>query len=156
MATQTVNTLKLHSRDGVIIPISQQAAEKSVLIKDMTEDLGEIVMDEPIPILEVDGEILTKVVAWCEHHQSDLPSPQDMSDWDKKFFEVEQETLFGLILAANYLDIRPLLDMGTKTVAGMIKGKSTEEIRTIFGIKNDFTPEDEERIRRDNEWALDI
>ena len=57
--------------------------------------------------------------------------------------------------AANYLDIKPLLDVGCKTVANMIKGKSPEEIRKTFNITNDFTPEEEEHIRRENEWAED-
>lgn len=55
--------------------------------------------------------------------------------------------------AANYLDIKALLDVGCKTVANMIKGKSPEEIRKTFNIQNDFTPEEEDQIRRENEWA---
>ncbi len=35
----------------------------------------------------------------------------------------------------------------------MIKGKSPEEIRKTFNIQNDFTPEEEDQIRRENEWA---
>jgi S-phase kinase-associated protein 1 len=35
----------------------------------------------------------------------------------------------------------------------MIRGKSPEEVRKIFNIVNDFTPEEEDRIRQDNEWA---
>ena len=67
--------------------------------------------------------------------------------------QVDQGTLFELILAANYLDIKGLLDVGCKTVANMIKGKSPEEIRKTFNIKNDFTPEEEEQVRKENEWA---
>ena len=84
--------------------------------------------------------------------------------------QVDQEMLFEIILvcrgsrlscdlqlthgqAANYLDIKPLLDVGCKTVANMIKGKSPEEIRKTFNIQNDFTPEEEDQIRRENEWA---
>ena len=67
--------------------------------------------------------------------------------------------------AANYLDIKGLLDVTCKTVANMIKGlmrvclchngdlyeisntgKSPEEIRKTFNIKNDFTPEEEEQV----------
>ena len=55
--------------------------------------------------------------------------------------------------AANYLDIKALLDVGCKTVANMIKGKSPDEIRKTFNIQNDFTPEEEDQIRRENEWA---
>jgi hypothetical protein len=32
----------------------------------------------------------------------------------------------------------------------MIKGKSVEEIRKTFNIVNDFTPEEEEQIRKEN------
>jgi hypothetical protein len=63
--------------------------------------------------------------------------------------------LTSFLQASNYLDIKPLLDVGCKTVANMIKGKSPEEIRKTFNITNDFTPEEEEQIRRENEWAED-
>ena len=52
------------------------------------------------------------------------------------------------------LEIECLLDTGCKVVANMIKGKSTEEIRKTFNIINDFTPEEEEQIRRENEWVV--
>ena len=98
----------------------------------------------------------------------------DIDEWDQKFMQVDQEMLFEIILvshtparphhtrvlvlnfhlqAANYLDIKALLDVGCKTVANMIKGKSPEEIRKTFNIQNDFTPEEEDQIRRENEWA---
>ena len=67
--------------------------------------------------------------------------------------QVEQSTLFDLILAANYLDIKGLLDVTCMSVANMIKGKSPEDIRKHFNIKNDFTPEEEEQVRKENEWC---
>lgn len=44
-----------------------------------------------------------------------------VQEWYAKFVEVQQETLFELILAANYMDIKPLLDLTCATVASMIK-----------------------------------
>lgn len=49
----------------------------------------------------------------------------------------------------------PHRDVGCKTVANMIKGKTPEEIRKLFNIQNDFTPEEEAQIRKENEWAED-
>jgi S-phase kinase-associated protein 1 len=108
--------------------------------------------------------VLRKVLEYCDHHKADpVQSADDDSDsrkksteideWDQKFMQVDQEMLFEIILAANYLDVKPLLDCGCRVVANMIKGKSPEEIRKTFNIQNDFTPEEEDRIRRENEWA---
>ena len=46
-----------------------------------------------------------------------------------------------------------LLDVTCKTVANMIKGKTPEDIRKTFNIKNDFTPSEEEQVRKENEWC---
>lgn len=32
------------------------------------------------------------------------------------------------------------------------EGKSKEEIRSFFGLVNDFTPEDERQIEKENTW----
>ena len=44
--------------------------------------------------------------------------------WYADFVDLEQVLLFELILAANYMDIKPLLDLTCATVASMIKGKT--------------------------------
>merc|ERR1712203_1251682 len=75
-----------------------------------------------------------------------------VSEWDANFVEVDQETLFELILAANYMDIKPLLDLTCAKVASMIKGRTPDEIRKIFNISSDFTPEEEIKVRADNPW----
>jgi S-phase kinase-associated protein 1 len=76
-----------------------------------------------------------------------------VQDWYANFANVEQEVLFELILAANYMDIKPLLDLTCATVASMIKGKTPEEIRKTFNIVNDFTPEEEAQVREENKWC---
>ncbi|KAK7414509.1 E3 ubiquitin ligase complex SCF subunit scon-3 [Neonectria magnoliae] len=158
----------LASNDSATIEVDRVVAERSMLIKNMLEDVGDdsIRQDNPIPIPNVNEAVLRKVIEWCEHHRNDPPQAQDdesdarkkttdIEEWDQKFMQVDQEMLFEIILASNYLDIKPLLDVGCKTVANMIKGKSPEEIRKTFNITNDFTPEEEEQIRRENEWAED-
>ncbi|EFY90756.1 SCF complex subunit Skp1 [Metarhizium acridum CQMa 102] len=158
----------LASNDNATLQVDRVVAQRSILIKHMMEDIGydTISQDNPIPIPNVNEAVLRKVIEWCEHHRNDPPQAQDdesdgrrrttdIEEWDQKFMQVDQEMLFEIILAANYLDIKPLLDVGCKTVANMIKGKSPEEIRKTFNITNDFTPEEEEQIRRENEWAED-
>ena len=159
-------TIRLQSSDSETFEIDVEIAKASMTIKTMLEDLGmDEDDDEPIPLPNVNAAILRKVIQWATHHKDDPPPPEDdenkekrtddIETWDQEFLKVDQGTLFELILAANYLDIKGLLDVCCKTVANMIKGKTPEEIRKAFNIKNDFTPEEEEQVRKENEWCED-
>ena len=57
--------------------------------------------------------------------------------------EEDLESIFDIIIAANYLDIKSLLDLSCAKIATLIRGKSPEEIRKTFNITKDFTPEEE-------------
>lgn len=160
----TMGIVKLCSSDEKSIEVSEEIANMSVTIKHMREDLPDVGADCPIPLPNVSGKILEKVVAYCTYHhehqttdsnaeKKDDKRTDDIIPWDQEFCKVDQATLFELILAANYLDIKSLLDLTCKTVANMIKAKSPEEIRKTFNIKNDFTPEEEEQVRKENEWC---
>ena len=70
---------------------------------------------------------------------------------EKEFFPVckpydqgdDQKILFDLILAANYLDIKGILDLGCKIVAKKIQElPDAEAIRRHFNITNDLPKED--------------
>ena len=61
--------------------------------------------------------------------------------------------MFELILAANYLDIKSLLELGCKQLANEIKGKSVQQLRDRFSIENDYTEEEIEKVKKEMEWA---
>ena len=157
---ETVYLSPSDSKIPVKVPI--EVAAMSNTIKNMIEDLGQ--SDVPIPLHNVNSNILGKVITFCEHYlenpesntQSNNPSENksyEFTSWEKNYFDIDQAVLFEVILAANYLDIKSLLDKSCKTVAQLIEGKTPEEIRKAFNIKNDFTPEEEEKVRKENEWT---
>ena len=55
--------------------------------------------------------------------------------------------------AASRLDIKPLVDLGCKTVANIMKGKSPEEIRKTFDARDGSTCRDVEQIKTQNKHA---
>ena len=64
-----------------------------------------------------------------------------------EFLKIEGSVLFDLILAANYLDVKPLLDLLTTHVAHLIvEARTPEGVRKRFNFKNDLTPEDLKKI----------
>ncbi|OQV19172.1 putative Skp1-related protein [Hypsibius exemplaris] len=164
--------VRLQSGDKEIFIVDLPVAKMSKVIKGMIEDLaGEEDPNwdtlEPIPLSNVSGPILRKVITWMEHHyKNDGPEPErpeddlshftdEISDWDEEYIKVDQGTLFELILASNYLNIKKLRTVGCKTVANVLRKLSVEEIREKYNIENDFTPEEEEAIRKENEWCED-
>ncbi|CAO1941666.1 unnamed protein product [Urochloa humidicola] len=160
--------ITLISSDNEKFEVAEAAATQSQTIRHMIEDGC---TDGGIPLPNVTGKILATVIEYCNKHapatasaeaaagegsssSAAVPSNEDLKAFDDAFVEVEQAKLFDLILAANYLDVKGLLDITCQNVADMIKGKMPEEIRKTFNIKNDFTPEEEAEIRRENEWAF--
>ena len=145
--------VKLKSKQEELFEVETKAAFRSITIKNMVEDTG---LDINVPVPMVDSSTLVKVIEYLKYHQraEEETIPEDeQTRWDKDYVKVDDETLFNTILAANYLDIKPLLDLTCKAVADEIKGKSPEEIRVRFNIKNDFTPEEEEEVKRENAWC---
>ncbi|GLT64752.1 hypothetical protein SLA2020_372240 [Shorea laevis] len=158
MASTSKITLK--SSDGQTFEVEEAVAVQSRVIKPMIEDADSVILlpiDDGIRLFNVTGKILSKVVEYCKQHvdadaDKDKAVDDELKASDAQFVKVDQNTLFGLFEAANYLDIPSLLGLAAWTVADMIKGKTPEEIRKTFNIKNDFTPEEEKEIEKENQW----
>ena len=163
--------LKLRSSDGKILTVEADVIRQAKTIDDMLRDLedqGFSDDDEPVPLPNITSNILKKIIEWCRHHKNDDPltedpsasepnlKPEELPPWDTEFLNVDQDTLYELIMAANYLNIKRLLDMGCTAVSNMLKGKTTDEIRGTFSgdVKDDFSfKEEEAEVRRENVWV---
>jgi len=152
--------LKLLSSDNVTYEVDRKVATMSELIKTMVEGDKD---ETEIPLPNVHSKILAKIIDYMKHHTGnpakEISKPiksnnmkELVSDWDATFVEVDQQVLFDLTLASNYMDIKPLLDLTCCKIASMIKGKKPEDIRKTFNIQNDFTPEEEKAVREENKW----
>ncbi|KAE8730372.1 SKP1-like protein 1B [Hibiscus syriacus] len=154
--SSTSKKIILKSFDGEIFEVVEAVALPSQTIKNMIEDNC---ADEEIPVPTVSGKTLSKVLEYCKRHAdvatNDENNSNELKVWDADFVNVDQGTIFDLTMAANFLNIKELLDLMCKTVADMMRGKTTERIRKTFHIKNDYTPEEEEEVRRENSWAFD-
>ena len=160
----TERLVHLVSKEGEQFEVPVDVATMSELVKTMFDiDQPEDEVPE-IPLPDVKTSILSKVLEFLTHYKgepmTDIEKPlkssnmnDDVQKWYADFVNVEKEILFELILAANFMDIPPLLELSCATVASMIKGKTPEEIRQHFNIVNDFTPEEEAQIREENKWC---
>jgi len=149
--------ITLMSSDGEMFEIEKAVVMESETIKNFIKDVPDITR---IPIPKVSGKILAMVIQYCKKHvdsanSNEKPSEDDLKKWDTEFIQLEQPILLDLILAANFLDIKSLLDLTCQRVADMMRGKTPEEICQMFNIVNDYSPEEEEEVRRENQWAFE-
>lgn len=152
--------ITLISSDNVIITTNLKAALLSETFHEMLSHLGvdlECGSNELIPVSNVPGAVLQKVIEWCEHHQEDqrkesIDVEAPMADWDKEFFNVDNETIFAYINAANYLNIKGMMNLACQTVANKLAGRKDDEIRKLFDMENDLAPEEDDYIHAENRW----
>jgi S-phase kinase-associated protein 1 len=164
----THGMIKLQPSDAPdqVYEVPLNVARISKTIANMLEDFPPGAEMHAVPLHNVTSKMLAKVFDFCKH-EVDVPPPPaatedkdkakavpaPLSEWVQAFCKVAPAELFEMILVANYLDIEPLLAAACRTVAAQLVGKTPEEIRVAFHIKNDFTPEEEEKIRKENEWC---
>uniref|UniRef100_A0A7R9VYT4 Uncharacterized protein n=1 Tax=Pseudictyota dubia TaxID=2749911 RepID=A0A7R9VYT4_9STRA len=168
MDAEETGTVNLISKEGDTFEVPIAVAKMSKLVETTIEEDGNDDGNDEvkeIPLVNVRATVLAKVIEYCTHYKtkeamSPIQTPLKSSKieevvqkWYAEFVKVEQVLLFELVTAANFMDIKPLLDLTCFAVAVMIKGKSAEEIRKIFNISNDFTPEEEAAVREENKWC---
>jgi S-phase kinase-associated protein 1 len=129
--------INLVSSDGDVFEVNYDVAVMSKTLKDAieTNSAGDT---NSISLSLVKSEMLTKVIEYCKKHSSTQMQDVDLIDWDAKFVEVDRATLFGLILCANYLNIKRLLDLVCCKVADTIKGMSPSETRRFFNCEEEY------------------
>ncbi|KAF8368796.1 hypothetical protein PRIPAC_86625 [Pristionchus pacificus] len=153
----------LTSSDDKSFTVDLRVVKHSGTILGLLENVdAESLSEHPIPLMNVTGEILEKIIEWLAHHQNDVVVERDewrkkvsgtIPQWDRDFMEqFDNDGLFHMLMGANYLDIRNLLDICTELISVQLKGKNTEQLRAHFGIINDFTPEEEAEMKKENNW----
>lgn len=125
--------------------MTKDIALMSEMVKGLMDDNGEEEGSSSgngpteIPVANVKGKTLKKVIEFCEHYKEEemtkivKPLKSDTLDgvvqkWYADYIKVEDILLFDLIKAANYMDIEPLLALTTAAVALLIKPKTVRRV----------------------------
>lgn len=63
--------------------------------------------------------------------------------------------LLDTLSATNFFDFKVLLTAAAKTVAGRLRGKTTEEQRLVLGVVDDFSPEERKELEAETAWVYE-
>lgn len=137
---------------------------KDINVWQQSETIMEMVKDtdpgDTIPLASVPKEALDKVVEYMEKiaaFKAEEASDEDKQEWTdgyKKSMEAKDQLplLFQTMTAANFMNVKTLLDELCKFVAEMIAQKTPNEILDYFNIKKDATWEEEQELIATHKW----
>lgn len=127
--------------------------QQSVTIMEMVKDADP---EQTIPLASVPKEALDKVVEYMEK-MAEAASDEDKQTWIndyKKSMEAQDQLhlLFQTMTAANFMNVKTLLDELCKFVAEMIAQRTPNEILDFFNIKKDATYREERELITTHKW----
>lgn len=152
--------LTLESKQGDHFRVAQVVAIQSKLVQTTVEGDKE---STHVPLHQVSTATLARVVEYMNHHHNNpaaaIPKPlrsaaieEAVSEWDAKFIKLTVDELFELVLAANYLDCPPLLELACAKIASMIKGKTPVQIKKTFGAAQLPTATERQAADDQQQW----
>ena len=174
-----MESVVLESAENKQFTVNRKVAEQSNLIKSLLEDCG--MTNEPIILPAIESPLLEKVIVWLnekvdkpfnyvtekreevldengkvkEVKVCHLAKPSDLNlltTWDEEFFGNDANGIIDLYKAGNYLNIYELYTKACMMIAKNLTGMTTEQMREYLGVVNDFTPEEEEEIKKSTSW----
>ena len=132
--------LTVRTNDACVMQLSDATVKASCVLKDITEGIA--------PLPNVDAETMRLICKYIDRHaacdEESEEAMQRMKTWDREYFkELDEDALFALINATDYLGIDGLLDAACAVVGESIKTMTVDEIRQKFHLDSVMTEEND-------------
>jgi S-phase kinase-associated protein 1 len=152
---------------GPVTVAADDGSERVLNDKDVwsqSETIMEMVEDtdpgDTVPLASVGKDALDKAVEYMEKmaaFKADGTSDEDKLAWTNEYkrpmgAQDQLPLLFQTMTAANFMNIKTLLDELCKFVAEMIAQRTPNEVLDYFNIKKDATREEEQELIATHKW----
>lgn len=156
-----MENITIVTKDGDNLTMPKDVAKINRLFESIIEEGYDGELQIPAPMVATKD--MAKVIEFCIYYDANPFPPirkpiqskfeNIVEDtWYNHFLSISRNDLFDLIMAANYLDNQPLLDIACTKVATIIKGKSPTEIREFLSLENDLSQQEEADAKNYHSW----
>ncbi|KAJ2724534.1 suppressor of kinetochore protein mutant [Coemansia sp. Benny D115] len=145
--------LTVQASDGRLFVLDKATVLASTLLRNLIQDTACGDGTHPIPLANIDGATMARVVQYCRHHyggegaEDAVAVPDILQDkgivepWDMEFMKMPDDELLVLVSAADYLNIESLVDLCCMMLAAELEQLPMEAIRERFDIADDLSDE---------------
>ena len=145
VAPGTSPHITLWSSDNRRFVVSRDVAYMSDTLKDMEVD-----GTDDVPLMDVDGDTLERVLEYCQFHAQRHSAGQRTLDFDEDYMQRlnDDDELFQLFTAAWYLDIKSLLHLVSNKVARRVVAEwnDGDAVTQAFEIDGAFAAHEHNEI----------
>jgi hypothetical protein len=147
-------------RDGVPIRVPVSRTLQSLLLRDLLDGNDESCVDVPLDMIEADT--LHLVTDYMELRHGFPPTEIErplreslltvLDEKDKRFIEpLDEEAVLKLVKASNFLNYPALKALACARCADWMKDKTLQEIRDMFNLTCDFTPDEIAALKKEHD-----
>ncbi|CAL0310262.1 unnamed protein product [Lupinus luteus] len=160
MAEPNLPLISLKTADGETFNVSPIIAKQMETVQSFIEDeSSSSLTSSAIPLPNVNASELSKIIDYLDYHHNfreGKKNDEEAKEFDEKFVKgFSHDELKMLLVAANYLNVKELLELLFQSFADIIENKSVQYVRDFFGIVSTYTPEEEEELRQKHLWAFE-
>lgn len=152
----------LITKDDVKIEFPSSCIDQSPFFKSFDNNSDECEMKAK----DFSTKCIKKLVEWVQYHEKnqapefDKPLIKRLEEYKLANFhetllqELDSDVplLVELVMVSNAYNIPTLLEFTSAKIASLAKGKTPSQLRQIFGIENDFSKEEEEKMNEELSW----
>ena len=127
-----MSVLKLQSSEGEVIQVDCDLVKQMLTIQTMIDDLGGQDDDGVIPIPNVNSEVLHRIISWTQKYKEETDK-ESLLLWQNEYFDNEGVTkILEIILGADYLDVKSLMNESCLSILTKDDGNDLEEALEHF------------------------
>ena len=128
-----MSSVELKSSDGVIFMVDAATVNQMGMIKTMIKRWNS---EKAVQLQSVNGQVLEKIIQWTDYHKVDSEKTEKIG-WYIQYFNVDLNELFEIIIAADYLEVKSLLNESCRNVLinndwEIIQGETAEVLTPLI------------------------
>lgn len=143
--------------DGVKLPLTPLDLQLNVTLKNCIDDCADDDAAElPVPY---NSDVMRKVLEFTAQNRKPM-TVTEFEMWRMEPLPIQDADFVGsdiffhreLLMAANFLDNKPLLDLCAKRMAERLMNKTPDDIKAMFNSQKTVTEADVAQVRVDYPW----
>ncbi|KAK7401619.1 hypothetical protein VNO78_13238 [Psophocarpus tetragonolobus] len=109
-----------------------------------------------VQVDSVSSHLLGQILSYFAEQTRLAGEEDDLKKYEEEFVAaLSLDEMKEMIITAHRLRMRKLVLLLSRSIANGIRNKTVEFVREFFGVVNDYTPDEEEAYRKENDWVFE-